>query len=97
MRAPARLVSVPSAIVGGMPDEAHMPVARVVVDVPTRAIQSYILVGKRSWGITLSRDEKSLYVANGFGDDITIIDAKSRKAIVSIPVGRVPWGVVVDD
>ena len=35
-----------------------------------------------------------LYVANGFGDDITIIDVKSRKATVSIPVGRIPWGVV---
>ena len=68
-----------------------------MVDVPKRAVQAYILVGKRSWGITLSRDEKTLYVANGFGDDITIIDAKSRKATVSIPVGRVPWGVVVDD
>jgi YVTN family beta-propeller protein len=31
------------------------------------------------------------------GDDITIIDARSRKATVSIPVGRVPWGVAVDD
>jgi YVTN family beta-propeller protein len=56
-----------------------------------------MLVGKRSWGITMSRDEKLLYVANGFGDDITIIDAKSQKPIVSIPVGRVPWGVVIDD
>jgi YVTN family beta-propeller protein len=68
-----------------------------VVDVPTRKIQSYILVGKRSWGITLSRDETKLFVANGFGDDITVIDTKSRKPIVSIPVGRIPWGVVIDD
>ena len=29
-----------------------------VVDVPTRKVTSYILVGKRSWGITLSRDEQ---------------------------------------
>jgi YVTN family beta-propeller protein len=36
-------------------------------------------------------------VANGFGDDITIIDVKSRTALISIAVGRVPWGVVVDD
>ncbi len=62
-----------------------------------RKVQGYILVGKRSWGITLSRDESTLFVANGFGDDITIIDAKSRKAIVSIPVGRIPWGVAIDD
>ena len=47
---------------------------------PTRKIQGYILVGKRAWGITLSRDESTLFVANGFGDDVTVIDAKSRKA-----------------
>ena len=68
-----------------------------VVDVPSRKIASYILVGKRAWGITLSRDESKLFVANGFGDDVTIIDAKTRKATISIPVGRIPWGVVIDD
>jgi YVTN family beta-propeller protein len=68
-----------------------------VVDVPTRKIESYILVGKRSWGITLSKDGSKLYVANGFGDDVTVIDAKTRKAIISIPVGRIPWGVVIDE
>ena len=57
----------------------------------------YILVGKRPWGLTLSRDENTLYVANGFGDDITVIDTESRKAKISVPVGRVPYGIVVDD
>ena len=36
-----------------------------VVDVATHKVEAYILVGRRSWGITLSRDEKTLYVANG--------------------------------
>jgi len=45
----------------------------------------------------MSRDEKTLYVANGFGDDVTVIDLRTRKATVSIPVGRIPWGVVIDD
>ena len=68
-----------------------------IVDVPARKVLGYILVGKRSWGITLSRDEQTLYVANGLGDDVTIIDTKTRKAKVSIPVGRVPYGIVVDE
>ena len=68
-----------------------------VVDVPTRRITGYILVGKRPWGITLTRDERTLYVANGLGDDVTIIDVRSRKALQSVPVGRVPWGVIIDD
>ena len=54
-------------------------------------------VGKRAWGLTLSRDEKTLYVANGLGDDVSIIDTASRKAKVSVPVGRVPYGIVVDE
>ncbi len=68
-----------------------------IVDVPTRNVQGYILVGKRSWGFGMSRDEKTLYVASGFGDDVTVIDLKARKATLSIPVGRIPWGVVIDD
>jgi YVTN family beta-propeller protein len=68
-----------------------------VVDVQSRKVLAYILVGKRAWGITLSRDEKTLFVANGFGDDITVVDVARRKAVISIAVGRVPWGVAVDD
>jgi YVTN family beta-propeller protein len=36
-------------------------------------------------------------VANGFGDDVTVVDVRSRKATVSIPVGRIPWGVIIDE
>jgi YVTN family beta-propeller protein len=65
--------------------------------VAARKALGYILVGKRAWGLTLSRDEKTLYVANGLGDDVSIIDTTSRKAKVSVPVGRVPYGIVVDE
>ena len=51
-----------------------------MVDVATRKVAGYILVGKRSWGVTLTRDERTLYVANGLGDDVTIIECSSRKA-----------------
>jgi YVTN family beta-propeller protein len=68
-----------------------------LVDVPARKVLGYILVGKRPWGLTLSRDESTLYVANGFGDDITVIDTKTRKAKISVPVGRIPYGIAVDD
>jgi len=68
-----------------------------VVDVASRQILEYILVGKRPWGLALSSDESLLYVANGLSDDLTIIDTKSRRAIKSIPVGLVPYGILVDD
>ena len=68
-----------------------------VVDVPNREVVEYVLVGKRAWGLELSADEKTLYVANGLSDDVSIIDTESLRATMTIPVGRVPYDVLVDD
>jgi YVTN family beta-propeller protein len=67
------------------------------VDTATRKIEDYVLVGSRPWGIALSPDEKTLYVANGLSDDLSIVDMANHKAIRAIPVGRVPHSVLVDD
>lgn len=67
------------------------------VDVATREITDYVLVGSRAWGVGLTRDERTLFVANGLSDDVTIIDMASRSVAKSVPVGRVPHSVVVDD
>jgi len=71
--------------------------ARYVVDVAMRKVLDYILVGKRAWGLALTRDEKTLYVANGLSDDISIVDTASRRVLKSVPVGRVPYGILIDD
>ena len=42
-----------------------------------------------------SADGKKYYVANGLTNDMTIIDLDSLKAVKSVPVGRLPWGVAV--
>lgn len=67
------------------------------VDVASREIEDYVLVGKRAWNVTLSRDNARLYVANGLSDDVTVIDMADRKALTSIRVGRVPYAVLIDD
>ena len=67
------------------------------VDVASREIQDYVLVGTRAWNTTLTRDEKLLYVVNGLSDDISVIDMASRKVNKSFPVGRVPHTILVDD
>lgn len=67
------------------------------VDIPTKAIRSYVLTGSRPWGVDLSSDEKILFVANGLSDDISIVDVASGKNQKSIPVGRTPHTIVVDD
>ena len=68
-----------------------------VVDVARREVIDYILVGKRAWGLGLSADEKTLYVTNGLSDDVTIIDTATLTAVKSVPVGRVPYDVIIDD
>jgi PQQ-dependent catabolism-associated beta-propeller protein len=67
------------------------------VDTATRKVEDYVLVGSRAWGVALSPDEKTLYVANGLSDDLSIVDMESHKAIRTVPVGRVPHSVLVDD
>ena len=67
------------------------------IDTASRKIEDYVLVGSRAWGVALSPDEKTLYVANGLSDDVTIVDMASRKTLRSVPVGRVPHSVRVDD
>ncbi len=47
--------------------------------------------------MALTINEKILYVANGLSDDITIIETASRKTIKSVPVGMVPYAILIDD
>ena len=68
-----------------------------VVDTIKREVLDYILVGSRAWEVALTRDEEKLFVANGLSDDVTIINLKNNTVIKSIPVGRVPHTVVIDD
>ena len=54
-------------------------------------------MGNRAWNTILNRDGTLLYVANGLSDDVSIIDTERRKVIKSVPVGRVPYMVLIDD
>lgn len=65
------------------------------VDVPQRKVTNLVLVGKRAWNVTLDKAEARLYVVNGLSDDVTVVDVAAAKPIKSIPVGRVPYGLVV--
>lgn len=65
------------------------------VDVAARRITDLVLVGKRAWNVALDKDEKRLFVVNGLSDDLTVVDVPGAKPIKTVPVGRVPYGVVV--
>lgn len=65
------------------------------VDVASRKVGSLVLVGKRAWNVTLDKAEARLYVVNGLSDDVTVVDVAGAKPIKSVPVGRVPYGLVI--
>ena len=45
--------------------------------------------------MTLDKAEARLWVVNGLSDDVTVVDVAGAKAVKSIPVGRVPYGLVL--
>jgi PQQ-dependent catabolism-associated beta-propeller protein len=65
------------------------------VDVASKAVKNQVLVGKRAWGMRFHPDGKTLYVANGLSDDMTLVDALNAKAIRTVPAGRVPHSILV--
>jgi PQQ-dependent catabolism-associated beta-propeller protein len=67
------------------------------IDVAKREVVQQILAGKRAWNVALNKEETQLYVANGLSDDMTVIDVAAGKALKTIPVGRVPYAVLVVD
>ncbi len=68
-----------------------------VVDVASREVLEYILVGKRPWGLALTADEKKLYVADGLSDDVGSSTPSPTPRSKSVPVGQVPYGILIDD
>ena len=72
------------------------PANRVaVVDAKTYQPTKYLLVGQRVWQLAFSSDGTRLYATNGVSNDLSVIDTGSLRVIKSVPVGALPWGVVV--
>ncbi|MGC3873645.1 PQQ-dependent catabolism-associated beta-propeller protein [Halomonas sp. GXIMD04776] len=71
-----------------------------VVDQQSYEVLDYLLVGQRVWHLALNGDESRLFTTNGVSGDVTVIQVEGEvddfEAIRSIPVGRFPWGVVVE-
>ena len=68
-----------------------------IVDAKTYEVLQYVLVGSRAWDVDLTSDEKTAFVANGLSDDITVVDMVSMTPVQSLPVGRTPHSIRVDD
>ena len=66
-----------------------------MIDAATETLTATIPVGKRPWGIDITRDGRRLYTANGLSGDVSVIDTATLKVIATIPAGKGAWGVVV--
>jgi YVTN family beta-propeller protein len=64
-----------------------------VIDVPSKTVKQYLLVGRRVWHMDFSNDEQYLLTSNGLSSDISVIDVAAEKVIKTVKVGRFPWGV----
>jgi len=54
-------------------------------------------VGKRVWGLDITRDGAYLYTADGVSSTVSVVDTAKLETIKTIEVGKFPWGVVIDD
>ena len=68
-----------------------------IIDSKSHNVLSFVLTGKRPWSVDLSADEKTAIVANGLSDDITVVDMTTMQPVQSLPIGRIPHTVVIDD
>jgi YVTN family beta-propeller protein len=46
-------------------------------------------------GVAVSPDGRLVYVANGAAGVVTVLDARTLKAVGRIPVGKRPWGIAL--
>jgi YVTN family beta-propeller protein len=68
-----------------------------VLDVPTRKVTKVIQMPQDSkpMGVVVSPDAKQVYVANGRGGTISVIDATTNSVTATLPVGQRPWGIAL--
>jgi YVTN family beta-propeller protein len=65
------------------------------VDVKTRQVVKYLLVGQRVWHAAFTPDDKFVLTANGVSNDVSVIDVAALKVVKSVQVGESPWDLAI--
>lgn len=73
-----------------------------VLSLATGALEAPIPVGSRPWGLDLSADGRTLYVATAGAEAISVVDVAQRREVRRIPVPSTghndrPWNIAVGD
>lgn len=68
-----------------------------IIDYGTHEIERTISLpeGSRPMSVKLSRDEDRIYVSNGRGGTVSVLDGESYALVDTIEVGTRPWGIAV--
>jgi YVTN family beta-propeller protein len=66
-----------------------------IIVLPKGKIKSTVAAGHTPEGMSLSADEKFLYVANRFSNTVSVIDLKNNKMTASIPTIREPRSLCI--
>jgi YVTN family beta-propeller protein len=45
--------------------------------------------------MAITPDGRKLYVAAGRSNAVSVIDTETNRKLLDIPVGEIPWGVVI--
>ncbi len=69
----------------------------VVMDAETLEIITSIPVGKRVWGLAISKNGKRVFSTDGVSGTVSVIKTSSNEVIKTIKVGEFPWGVIIND
>jgi YVTN family beta-propeller protein len=67
----------------------------LVMDAESGKIKTTIPVGHTACGPTVTPDGKRLYVCNRFGNDVSVIDLKTRKEVARISATREPLATAI--
>jgi YVTN family beta-propeller protein len=65
-----------------------------VIDAKTRAVTDYIVVGRGPWGLRLNADEPA---GSPTASRRRLDHRHAHQPVVSVPVGQVPYGILIDD
>lgn len=66
-----------------------------MIDPDRAVVVAAIPVGRRPWGVAVSRDGRFAYTANGLSNDVSVVDLRADSVVATIAVGERPWGVAV--
>jgi YVTN family beta-propeller protein len=67
------------------------------MDADTLEVIKGIPVGKRVWGLAITKDGRRVFSTDGVSSTVSVIDTTTNEVIKTIAVGKFPWGVVIDD